>query len=104
LETPFYDAKQSGLAWRDSSTFKFPKANSVVFKCQISLCDMETSSQCKYQVPPACKARKQKREVVQTTKQGFVATFNVETRRINVLENENLKPLEKVTYCAAYVP
>lgn len=107
MEDPIYT--KGGMIYADMSVFKFPGAATVKFQCFISLCDMESTEPCKYQIPPKCTGKpstRTKRQVItpyRPTKQGFIATFKVETRRLNVLESENLKPrIEDVNYCSTY--
>lgn len=114
LETPkyfskpgtrfLYKAKQSAYAW------KFPTAGSLRFRCKISLCDMEGGGLCRYKLQPRCPSfhggpndvKRTKRQAPHPfqVKEGFDRTIDVETRRLNVLENEALKPEDDVKYCS----
>jgi Mg-chelatase subunit ChlD len=111
LETPEYDVFYGSnrrvpegflpKAHQEMSVFKFPQSSSVRFRCRISLCDVEANNECSIMIPPRCSnrpvfrggIRRQKRQAFPVpTKRGFIATREVVTRRINVLENENLNP------------
>jgi len=113
LETPIYDKSTFGMAWREISIFKFPKSTSLIFRCSISLCDPEGVSSCKNMIPPVCydyipsQLRSKRQTYLNNdvtlsahTKPGFLATFELETRRLSVLEGENLLPEPTIRYCS----
>ena len=52
-----------------------------------------------YFQPPKCSDNRRPQRSIQPTKAGFAVTLDVETKRINVLENERIKPLVPVKYC-----
>ncbi|KAM3723755.1 Cuticlin-6 [Dirofilaria immitis] len=108
LETPDYTKlsedpkKYSTYVFKEMSVFKFPGDENVIFQCQISLCNMESNDACKTMIPPRCTQNatlRLKRETGAKIKPGFAMTFNVETRTLNVLENELTQPSTPVKYC-----
>ncbi|KAL4002843.1 von Willebrand factor type A domain family protein [Acanthocheilonema viteae] len=108
LETPDYTKfsenwKNNAYVFKEMSVFKFPGDGNVVFQCQISLCDMESNDPCKTMIPPRCSSnstlRRLERETQAKIKPGFAMTFNVETRTLNVLENESTRPVTSIKYC-----
>ncbi|KAK6101907.1 von Willebrand factor type A domain family protein [Brugia pahangi] len=107
LETPDYTKfsknwKNDAYVFKEMSVFKFPGDGNVVFQCQISLCDMESDDACKAMIPPRCSHNstlRLKREMEAKIKPGFAITFNVETRTLNVLENESTRPATPIKYC-----
>uniref|UniRef100_A0A1I8EH82 von Willebrand factor type A domain-containing protein n=1 Tax=Wuchereria bancrofti TaxID=6293 RepID=A0A1I8EH82_WUCBA len=107
LETPDYTKfsknwKNDAYVFKEMSVFKFPGDGNVVFQCQISLCDMESDDACKAMIPPRCSHNstlRLKRETQAKIKPGFAITFNVETRTLNVLENESTRPATLIKYC-----
>uniref|UniRef100_A0A915CM43 ZP domain-containing protein n=1 Tax=Ditylenchus dipsaci TaxID=166011 RepID=A0A915CM43_9BILA len=123
LETPNYSRTKGveakglgGYVFQEFSAFKFPGDDNILFQCKISLCDMNSSDSCKQAVPPNCasKSRNQTistsaldrdgpklriKRLVQQTKPGFALTVRVETRTLNVIENEAIRPPTPVRYC-----
>ncbi|VDN89633.1 unnamed protein product [Brugia pahangi] len=110
LETPDYTKfsknwKNDAYVFKEMSVFKFPGDGNVVFQCQISLCDMESDDACKAMIPPRCSHNstlRLKREMEAKIKPGFAITFNVETRTLNVLENESTRPATPIKTCAGH--
>uniref|UniRef100_A0A0R3QXR7 ZP domain-containing protein n=1 Tax=Brugia timori TaxID=42155 RepID=A0A0R3QXR7_9BILA len=110
LETPDYTKfsknwKNDAYVFKEMSVFKFPGDGNVVFQCQISLCDMESDDACKAMIPPRCSHNstlRLKREMQAKIKPGFAITFNVETRTLNVLENESTRPATPIKTCAGH--
>ncbi|VDO36259.1 unnamed protein product, partial [Onchocerca flexuosa] len=103
LETPDYSKffenpkKYPVYVFKEMSVFKFPGDGNIAFKCQMSLCDMESNDPCKAMIPPRClhnATLRLKREIEKPAKikPGFATTLNVETRTVNVLENESTRP------------
>uniref|UniRef100_A0A0M3IEN4 ZP domain-containing protein n=1 Tax=Ascaris lumbricoides TaxID=6252 RepID=A0A0M3IEN4_ASCLU len=107
LETPdysrFYEKPRKGDAYvfKEMSVFKFPSDYNVVFECKISLCDMESGAPCTQMIPPKCSGvlSERPRRATPETKDGFSLTVHVETRTLNVLENESIRPAVPVKYC-----
>ncbi|VDD88055.1 unnamed protein product [Enterobius vermicularis] len=125
LEVPdyskFFEKPRKGDAYvfKEMSVFKFPGDYNVIFQCKISLCDMESDAPCTQMIPPKCSGSKNtgehRRAIMQSdddeptaarsrrslpqTKEGFSMTVNVETRTLNVLENESIRPPIPVKYC-----
>ncbi|KAK0418082.1 hypothetical protein QR680_013360 [Steinernema hermaphroditum] len=113
LETPNYSRltakprKGDGYVFQEMSVFKFPGDYNVVFQCKISLCDMESDDECTKQIPPKCASRavnsaegpKRLRRMASGAKPGFSMTVDVETRTLNVLENEAIRPPIPIKYC-----
>ena len=92
------------------SVFKFPGDDNVVFQCKVSLCDMESNDACRQMIPPRCVSRgfgseddqggpKRSKRGVSQTKPGFAMTFDLESRTLNVLENEAIRPPTPIRYC-----
>uniref|UniRef100_A0A7E4ZWU6 VWFA domain-containing protein n=1 Tax=Panagrellus redivivus TaxID=6233 RepID=A0A7E4ZWU6_PANRE len=115
LETPDYSRFQKprrgdAYVFQEMSVFKFPGDDNVVFQCKISLCDMEGNDACRQMIPPRCAARvptsddesggpKRLKRGLSATKAGFAMTFDLETRTLNVLENEAIRPPTPIRYC-----
>uniref|UniRef100_A0A0N5AE05 VWFA domain-containing protein n=1 Tax=Syphacia muris TaxID=451379 RepID=A0A0N5AE05_9BILA len=108
LEVPdyskFYEKPRKGDAYvfKEMSVFKFPGDYNVIFQCKISLCDMESGAPCTQMIPPKCSGRspeQRNRRSLPDTKDGFSMTINVETRTLNVLENESIRPPIPIKYC-----
>ena len=117
LETPIYSRfqkprKGDAYVYQEMSVFKFPGDDNVVFQCKVSLCDMDGTDACRSMIPPRC-ARTQlvaededqngpkrlKRGIAESTKSGFAVTFDLESRTLNVLENEAIRPPTPIRYC-----
>uniref|UniRef100_A0A914VWI4 Uncharacterized protein n=1 Tax=Plectus sambesii TaxID=2011161 RepID=A0A914VWI4_9BILA len=103
LETPDYSRlvtprKGDAYVFQEMSAFKFPNQGDIQFRCKISLCDMESGAECTKMIAPKCGDKRPQRSI-EPSKAGFAATLNVETKRINVLENERIKPPVPVKYC-----
>uniref|UniRef100_A0A8R1U1C6 Uncharacterized protein n=1 Tax=Onchocerca volvulus TaxID=6282 RepID=A0A8R1U1C6_ONCVO len=110
LETPDYSKflenpkKYPVYVFKEMSVFKFPGDGNIAFKCQMSLCDMESNDSCKAMIPPRCSHNatlrlKREIETPAKIKPGFLTTLNVETRTVNVLENESTRPSIPIRYC-----
>ncbi|CAD6188203.1 unnamed protein product [Caenorhabditis auriculariae] len=127
LETPNYsrfsEHPEEAYVFQEMSVFKFPGDSDLVFHCKVSLCDMTASkSTCAAAIPPRCSPYKptfpvrQKRGVIDKwrrsdgllsrsrrqiveTKSGFYMTMHVETRTLNVLLSESIRPKDSVKYC-----
>jgi hypothetical protein len=116
LETPIYSRflkprKGDAYVYQEMSVFKFPGDDNVVFQCKVSLCDMNGTDACKNMIPPKCTNRQTvtdedqngpkrfKRGIAENTKSGFAMTFDLETRTLNVLENESIRPPTPIRYC-----
>ncbi|CAD5215908.1 unnamed protein product [Bursaphelenchus okinawaensis] len=114
LETPDY-SKQSlnstlSTVFQEMSAFKFPGDDNILFQCHISFCDMTSGAPCVKAIPPKCRdtssldtslttgLRRTKRQTV-VQKAGFDHTLRVETRTLNVIENEAMRPIQSVKYC-----
>uniref|UniRef100_A0A915J194 ZP domain-containing protein n=1 Tax=Romanomermis culicivorax TaxID=13658 RepID=A0A915J194_ROMCU len=97
FETPVYDGKKSFI-FRDSWMFKFPGVTWMQFKCKISICNQQNGN-CSGLIPPNCGNRRRKREDINSK---IVQTLDVETRRINVLVSDELKPIEKLHFCTNF--
>ncbi|KAI6240169.1 hypothetical protein M3Y99_00504300 [Aphelenchoides fujianensis] len=95
--------------FQEMSAFKFPGDDNLVFSCLVSLCDPSTSDVCRQQIPPKCekrqsedlaKQRRAKRGADNVpTRPGYARTFRVETRTLNVIDSETLRPTASVKYC-----
>lgn len=113
METPDYSLfkkprKGDPYVFQEMSVFKFPGDDNVVFQCKISLCDMESNEPCRQMIPPRCiksefgkeqEGPKRLKRGISETKQGFAMTFDLETRTLNVLENEAIRPPTPIRYC-----
>uniref|UniRef100_A0A914YXT9 Uncharacterized protein n=1 Tax=Panagrolaimus superbus TaxID=310955 RepID=A0A914YXT9_9BILA len=115
LETPIYSRflkprKGDAYVYQEMSVFKFPGDDNVVFQCKVSLCDMDGTDACRGMIPPRCTThqlededqngpKRFKRGIAQNTKSGFAMTFDLETRTLNVLENESIRPPTPIRYC-----
>ncbi|VDK86223.1 unnamed protein product [Litomosoides sigmodontis] len=106
LETPDYTKFSENWTsdvyiFREMSVFKFPGDGNILFQCQISLCDMESDDACKTMIPPRCSnsTLTLQHETEDKVKLGFAITFNVETRTLNVLENESTRSDTSIKYC-----
>ncbi|VDK62130.1 unnamed protein product [Onchocerca ochengi] len=109
LETPDYSKflenpkKYPVYVFKEMSVFKFPGDGNIAFKCQMSLCDMESNDSCKAMIPPRCSHNatlrlKREIETPAKIKPGFLTTLNVETRTVNVLENESTRPSIPISF------
>uniref|UniRef100_A0AC34QTC8 Uncharacterized protein n=1 Tax=Panagrolaimus sp. JU765 TaxID=591449 RepID=A0AC34QTC8_9BILA len=115
LETPDYSRFQKPrrgdpFVFQEMSVFKFPGDDNVVFQCKVSLCNMESNDPCRQMIPPRCAVKQQLTEDerngpkrfkrgISETKPGFAMTFDLETRTLNVLENEAIRPPTPIRYC-----
>ncbi|VDK60707.1 unnamed protein product [Anisakis simplex] len=110
METPNYSKllerprKGDAYIFRDMSVFKFPGDGNVVFQCSISLCDMESGAACTSMIPPNCAGGAEAAEnrvprSAPQIREGFSLTVNVETRTLNVIENESIRPPTPAKYC-----
>ncbi|KAI6201597.1 hypothetical protein M3Y96_00859100 [Aphelenchoides besseyi] len=102
--------------FQEMSAFKFPGDDNLVFQCFVSLCDPSVSEACRQQIPPRCQksvglatrlkstdelAKHRAKRSTQNiaVRPGFARTFRVETRTLNVLESESIRPTVPVKYC-----
>ncbi|CAI4221072.1 unnamed protein product [Auanema sp. JU1783] len=140
VETPNYSRfeKQGNdlvsYVFQEMSVFKFPGDENLIFRCRISLCDMEDkASGCAELIPPKCQKNanilnkdrirreaglpeetsqrprifhldkqtmhRNRRHNVVDTKPGFALTVEVETRTLNILLGENVRPKNSLKYC-----
>ncbi|CAD5221877.1 unnamed protein product [Bursaphelenchus xylophilus] len=114
LETPNYSKFNSNsslpVVFQEMSAFKFPGDDNILFQCLVSFCDMSSEAPCIKSIPPKCRdmssldtslatgLRRMKRQTV-SQKPGFALTVRVETRTLNVIENEAMRPIQAVKYC-----
>jgi len=111
IETPIYSRvmeQERVYVHQEMSAFKFPKDSNLIFRCKISFCDANSSS-CLEAIPPKCSEQSGrgagKTELAEpkprTRRQSpeFLLTVPVETRTLNVIETEAIKPSSPVRYC-----
>ncbi|CAB3401343.1 unnamed protein product [Caenorhabditis bovis] len=126
LETPNYsrfrDFPEIAYVFQEMSVFKFPGDGDLLFHCKISICNMkDPNAPCAQNIPPNCPKKptilpvRQKREThirekrqfernrprrqIVETKPGYYMTLHVETRTLNVLLSESIRPRDSVKYC-----